>query len=330
MCGIAGYMTTNPTERLKLALVALAYQMEERGGHSWGYMTDEATQKGLGSIVSGLTVPKSLPKSFALHTRYATTGARVAANSHPFTQVGSARTVTGVHNGIISNHATLNRDYRRKLAVDSQHIFQHIADGHSLNDLQGYGAIVYQHDGQWFIGRFNDGEMSVALTSAGVIFASTRDAVIDACSIAGIKMKRWIEVRNNSVYRMTTDGLTKAYKLDCGRTTRKWNDAKLTTTTTTTTTKTTTTPALASTRDWNDDDWRDHWRDQYDVTGRNALLDVCDYCGESDATLYHYDRDYVCADCYAELTDSLPAGFRPDDDRDFPAYKLASTTTRKQ
>jgi hypothetical protein len=304
--------------------------MEERGAHSWGYMTEAHTMKGLGAITSGLTIPRNLPSSFALHTRYATTGARVVGNSHPFTQTGERGTVVGVHNGIIANHAELNRDLKRSLVVDSQHIFQHLAEGRKLNDLEGYGAIVYQTNGEWYIGRFNDGDMNVVVTSAGILFASTRRALEDACNLAGLKTQRWLKVHNDTVYRITPDGLTKAYTLACARTARRWNDGIATASKVVTTTAKTTTTTTASARDWSNDDWRAHWNDQYDASGRNALTqnDWCELCYDLHSRLYPLDGDRVCAECYCELTDQMPHGYRDDDDdRDFPAYKLA---TRKQ
>jgi len=142
MCGIAGYITNKKTDyRHAVAAAILAKHMDERGGHSWGAMDATQTIHGLGAISLGLTITARMPQHFALHTRYATTGARVVENSHPFTLNGPSGEVVGMHNGIISNHAELNRDNKRAMVVDSQHIFANIADGRSLNNLEGYGAI---------------------------------------------------------------------------------------------------------------------------------------------------------------------------------------------
>jgi asparagine synthetase B (glutamine-hydrolysing) len=280
MCGIAGYITTTPTShKLKIATAIMAIHMDERGGHSWGWMSETHTQRGLGSINTGLRIAAKMPRGLALHTRYATTGARTIDNAHPFTAHGSRGTVTGVHNGIISNHHELNAMHKRECAVDSQHIFQNLADGRNLDELEGYGAIVYVLNGEWFIGRFNDGDMKVALTDAGIFFASTKAAVTQAASYADATISKWLKVRDNTVYRLTASGLAKAYKVEAQTTTRRWNDKF--------------DSYSAGTPDPSDDAWPQR----------------CDYCQQQVKNVYDLDRSWICADCYFEMTDRIPAGY---------------------
>lgn len=295
MCGIAGYITETKTNyKHAVAVAILAKHMDERGGHSWGTMDHSEVEHGLGDISLGLTVNAAMPQTFALHTRYGTTGARVVENSHPFTLTGTKHTVVGMHNGIISNHAELNRSLNRSLVVDSQHIFQNIADGRSLDNLIGYGAIVYRIGTQWYIGRFNDGEMQVVLTCAGLFFASTKDAIMEAMSFAGLTIQKWLKVKNNTVYRVDARGLSKAYRVDAGLTQSRWNDSILSSY------RTTQTP-VASSADIPHVSAASKHKESFD--------EQCDWCGAYGVELWSHKREAVCADCYYEVTNEIPAGF---------------------
>jgi asparagine synthetase B (glutamine-hydrolysing) len=306
MCGIAGFITDSATDfRHGVATAILAKHMDERGGHSWGFMTDTRVYHALGSITRGLTITADIPQRLALHTRWGTTGANVLANAHPFTVKGTLGKIVGMHNGIISNHSDLNQRHKRSCAVDSQHIFHSLANGQTLNDLEGYGAIVYSLNGVWYIGRFNEGEMSVALTDSGVFFASTKEALIEALGFAGVAVTRWLNVRNNSVYTVTAAGIKRAYKIKARGTRLRWNDK-----------------ATNSKYDlsWADDD-RLNW--SYPIPSERDAPEMpseCELCGEI-AELYEDDRQLMCAECYSALHDKLPAGYV--DEMDFNAYSFA-------
>jgi asparagine synthetase B (glutamine-hydrolysing) len=293
MCGIAGYITNGKTDyRHAVAVAILAKHMDERGGHSWGAMDSQQVIHGLGSINLGLTVNGRMPQHFALHTRYGTTGARVVENSHPFTLDGAAGQVVGMHNGIISNHAQLNRDLKRSLVVDSQHIFANVADGRTLDELEGYGAVVYRVNGDWFIGRFNDGDMKVAMTSAGLFFASTKDALMEALSFAGLTVQKWIKVKDNTFYRLTAFGLTKAYKVDVTGTRFRWND-----------------DLVARSYSPVSSSFTAAVAEQEATPAPMDNNEGCDYCNSYGVDLYLFNRDAVCADCYYEVTNEVPVGF---------------------
>jgi asparagine synthetase B (glutamine-hydrolysing) len=309
MCGIAGYRTTNAgSYKFKVATAILATKMEDRGGHSWGYMTDATSGHGLGSIDKGLRIPSRMPLAFALHTRYGTTGERSLANSHPFTVTGSAGTVVGVHNGIISNHRELNAKHARACAVDSQHIFEHIANGLPLNDLAGYGAIVYTLAGEWYIGRFNNGEMKVAVTPEGIFYASTRDAVAQAASYADLTITKWLKVANNTVYKLTTGGLVKSHRLNVAETSLRWDDD------------------LLGRSSGAADDVLGRWRSH---ASNDAPEDSwCDSCYAPTRDLYAYDGMEICAGCFFLETDQTPPGYIDDLERS--AYAYASTKAMAQ
>lgn len=297
MCGIAGFFTDKATDyRHAVAAAVMATHMEARGGHAWGWMSDNEVRHGLGNITMGMSVSAKMPQRFALHTRYGTTGKNTLANAHPFTVAGSKGTVTGVHNGIISNHAEMNHTHKRDCSVDSQHIFHNLANGASLDDLEGYGAIVYAIDGNWFMGRFNEGEMRIAVTDAGIFFASTREAISEALSFADIKVTRWLTVKDNTVYSLTASGIKKAYKIDAMGTRRRWNDLK--------------------------DDYS--WAGFGKLATATPASQECDLCGTPEYDLYELEGQMACVECYTACTDALPHGYLDDTEVDAYRYNTDS------
>lgn len=227
MCGIAGYLAVENADQsqLKLAAAILGIEMQSRGGQSWGTVDDDLQiVKGLGPISGGITLPLVMPPVYVLHTRFGTHGGNTIENAHPFTQ----GRVVGVHNGVIGNHFELNRKYHRGFAVDSQHIFQHINEGlMDLSDLEGYGAIVYNFEGSWFAGTFNRGQLEIANTPVGKIFASTSKAVESACRFAGIEILSWDLIPDNSIYELQPTEAFKRFDLRPGTTRAKWEDGDL-------------------------------------------------------------------------------------------------------
>lgn len=213
MCGIAGYVGKGePSLAMKFAFFTMASEMDDRGGHSWGWTDWEHVVKGLKLVRDGLKTEHLDHRSAAIHTRFGTTGAKVADNSHPFVIAATDSplekdVVVGMHNGIVYNHTELNRAYRRKCEVDSMHIFHHIADGVDLSTIEAYGTIIYRKGEALYGGRFNGGELSIALTNEGLLFASTEYAIERAIELSGLELVHFYEVVEGDLYRLEYDNL---------------------------------------------------------------------------------------------------------------------------
>ena len=201
MCGLFGWQFRKGTvsqETKDYLLLSLAGSMDNRGGHSWGLFNPQGLEsRGLGKMSDSLGWDAKLPDCLVGHTRFATTGDVNTDNCHPF----RCGRVLGAHNGMVTNHDELNLTYDRDCTVDSQHIFRHLDEGYPLPEIEAYGAVCFTVDGydRVFLGRFNDGELSVAAVRGGLVWASTWTALTDALTLAGLK-GRWRAVKEGRLH----------------------------------------------------------------------------------------------------------------------------------
>jgi glutamine phosphoribosylpyrophosphate amidotransferase len=110
------------------------------------------------------------------HTRYATRGAVITKNAHPF-RYGR---IIGCHNGIVR----LPKD--SKYAVDSQILFdrlnQHKGNYQSaFSDLEGYWALAW-FDGESFYLQSHDNEVYIGRDKKGVWYYSSEYVHLLACA----------------------------------------------------------------------------------------------------------------------------------------------------
>jgi hypothetical protein len=214
MCGIFGF--TKRTPEVEKILPYLALKMAERGKDSWGVTDGYHVQKNLGSILDSW-VPPTWGDMLVFHTRAGSVGDKTLKNQHPFAfneidvddnPTGSY--IVGVHNGGISNHGILNTKYKREFPVDSMHVYAHMAEGWPLDELCGYGALV------WFrvnergerilnfcrVNMFDLHIFEIEDDSHGLVFCSTASAFEDIAQLHGIPFSKY-KTEENHVYSLS-------------------------------------------------------------------------------------------------------------------------------
>ena len=201
MCGIFGFSFTGKRakeigrRRREVIASVLSVEMDKRGGDSWGWYRSMESKRvaGLGLMSENNSASDLIQSPILLaHTRLATQGEKTVENAHPFDMTS----IVGAHNGIISNHDALNEKHRRTFAVDSMHVFAHLAENLDLKEIEGYGAIAYIRKaapGRVYFCAWNSGDLSIwKVGNAGVIWASTEKAVMKALRLTGLHGKRGV------------------------------------------------------------------------------------------------------------------------------------------
>jgi hypothetical protein len=203
MCGLFGWQWAPgkvPSKRARQVLATeLAQGADKRGGQSWGVWSPQLVLRGIGKAADHSSRFAGLHSLFG-HSRWATHGANVIQNTHPFISGDMALS----HNGVINNHRNLNQEHNRDFEVDSQHILQHLVDAKPLTDLQGYGAITWaipSEPSSIYMGLLSSsGSLCVYLTEFGIVWSSTDETARKALKAAGIKIEYPYEIDAGQAY----------------------------------------------------------------------------------------------------------------------------------
>ena len=211
MCGIFGYSFKHgklSAARRAVLATNLARYNDERGGDSWGVcgINQEGphVSRGLGDLSDSAYELCEYNTLFA-HTRSASVGDVTIKNAHPF-KFGN---ILGAHNGRIYNNEEIAAKYGRKYPVDSMHIFAHLNENRSLEELVGRGTIEWiniKDPKTVYLCKFHEGELAVYGVGEdedkpdGIVWSSSYRHLMKSLYCAGIHDFFRYEVRRGNVY----------------------------------------------------------------------------------------------------------------------------------
>ncbi len=204
MCGLSGFCGIRDANTRFNLVVGLGSGIDDRGGHASGYVSivDKTLRyaKRAGEWMDAryrFIETASKGDLCMMHARWATCGQKDAvAHAHPFAIRRNGKVVLwGAHNGIIYDAWDSAKEHKRHIDVDSQEVFELIADKEykSLNKLSGYGVITWVEAGQ--LDRVKLARLSeqseicvVKVKEGGIVWGSTWDIVKEALEDAELTL----------------------------------------------------------------------------------------------------------------------------------------------
>lgn len=211
MCGIAFVSDLN--ERTVKLIPWMGFSIRNRGGDSWGMTNGLQTYRSLGPFTAhAAALPYDTSwygRPLLVHTRAASVGAVTMENCHPFDVTGNRARVIGIHNGGVSHHERLNKEFSRTYDCDSPHVFHHLADGLDTREVNMRGVIVWLENDSPIIHlcRTTSGDLFVARLKTGeIIGASTASAVLGACEVANLEVDFSYATPKDEIHYTITTG----------------------------------------------------------------------------------------------------------------------------
>jgi len=233
MCGISGHSGIHPSRR-KLLTIGLAMGIQKRGSHASGYLSIDKN----GAMERGRTDkawmedPKwssrcaDLGQTVMMHARHATCRNKGIEDAHPFEIKRDGKSVLwGMHNGVIYNADESAKAHGREMTVDSRELLELLADneGEKIKKLSGYGVVAWIRSNEphrmymarmtatadMCMARVKDPTMALVEHTEynGTIFASTKEILKYAASLAGVELaEEPFELKNHVVYYVDHDG----------------------------------------------------------------------------------------------------------------------------
>jgi hypothetical protein len=222
MCGLAGHIGIADNSRRFYLTLALARGIDTRGGDAAGFLTvnrsgvkrsrvacewKRAGHKFLQAAAAGSTV-------CMMHARYATCGIRESSShAHPFEIERNGKAVLwGAHNGTVPGAWASARRNDRSIEVDSQEIFELIADENysGIRETRGYGMATWVESRNpnivkmCMLSDYAD-ICAVAIKGGGVAWASTSHILDRALSFAKLDLDEIVEFEPGRIYEASRD-----------------------------------------------------------------------------------------------------------------------------
>jgi len=231
MCGLSGFIGLPLSKDEKLMLVlGLGDGIDNRGGHSCGYVSvaedgnlQYARKKGTWIRARIRFTEGAASEVCMMHARWATCGNKEdPMNAHPFSIRRNGRVVMwGAHNGMVPDAFKSAKAHGRDINVDSQEIFELLADKNyeGIREMSGYGVITWidtDHRDYVNLARLSSHSdiCVVSVKGGGVVWASTWKILKEALKLADLEVDREFKIDEiGRVYRIRADGVFKT-KLD--------------------------------------------------------------------------------------------------------------------
>lgn len=223
MCGLSGFAGINNKFSRFMLAINLGVGIDSRGGDAAGFVNiakdsfryckklgtwGESKSKFLHSASNG--------ELCMMHSRYATCGMKTIQEAHPFAIKRNGKTVLwGAHNGIIPDAWDSAKENNRNIDVDSQELFELIADNEieKMQELSGYGVITWieaSSPNKIKLARLSeDSEICmVELEDGGHVWASTPKILDNALKEANLNAVADIELDEiGRVYEISNEGI---------------------------------------------------------------------------------------------------------------------------